>query len=47
MTQTNKEQSKEFQNFDATMRKILSVPHEELKRREAQWKIRRKAREAT
>jgi hypothetical protein len=28
----------EFQKFDTTVRKILSVSHEELKRREEQWK---------
>jgi hypothetical protein len=31
----------EFGKFDATMRKILSVSHEELKRREAKWKRQR------
>ena len=30
--------NKEFDNFDATMRKILSVSHDELKRREEKWK---------
>jgi hypothetical protein len=28
----------EFQKFDATMQKILSVSHDELKRREEKWK---------
>jgi hypothetical protein len=27
----------EFDNFDAAVRKILSVTHEELKRREEEW----------
>jgi hypothetical protein len=28
----------EFQKFDATMKKILAVSHDELKRREEKWK---------
>jgi hypothetical protein len=28
----------EFQKFDATVRKVLSVSHDELKRREKAWK---------
>jgi len=28
----------EFDKFDATMRKVLSVSHEEMKRREEEWK---------
>jgi len=35
----------EFQKFDATVRKVLSVSHDELKRREKAWrrnKTRRK-----
>ena len=31
----------EFEKFDATVRKVLSVSHEELKRREAEWKRQR------
>jgi hypothetical protein len=31
----------EFKNFDATVRKVLSVSHEELKRREKAWKSER------
>jgi hypothetical protein len=31
----------EFDKFDDTMRKILSVSHDELKRREAEWKRER------
>src|SRR6266567_3516293 len=33
-----KTSSSEFDKFDDTMRKILSVSHEELKKREEQWK---------
>lgn len=28
----------EFEKFDTTVRKVLSVSHDELKRREAEWK---------
>lgn len=35
--------STEFDRFDATVRKVLSVSHDELKRREKAWK-RNKAR---
>jgi hypothetical protein len=28
----------EFQKFDAAMRKVLAVSHDELKRREEKWK---------
>jgi hypothetical protein len=28
----------EFENFDALMGKVLSVSHEELKRREEEWR---------
>ena len=31
----------EFEKFDATMRKVLSVSHDELKRREQEWKRER------
>ena len=34
----------EFQKFDATVGKLLSVSHEELQRREAEWKKQRKAK---
>jgi len=34
----------EFHKFDTATRKILSVSHEELKRREAEWKRQRKAK---
>lgn len=33
--------NREFERFDATVRKVLSVSHEELKRREAEWKRQR------
>ena len=31
----------EFKKFDATMKKILSVSHEELQKREKEWKRER------
>lgn len=31
----------EFQKFDTTMKKIISVSHEELQRREQEWKRKR------
>jgi len=34
----------EFQKFDATVRKVLSVSHDELKRRERVWKRNRTRR---
>jgi hypothetical protein len=34
----------EWKRFNAAMRTILSVSHDELKRREAEWKKNRKAR---
>lgn len=37
-----KTDSAEYQKFDSTVGKILSVSHEELQRREAEWKKRRK-----
>jgi hypothetical protein len=39
-----KPKSPEFQRFDAAMSKILSVSHDELKRREEEWKKQRKAK---
>jgi len=30
--------SRDFEKFDAVMRKVLTVSHDELKRREAAWK---------
>ena len=33
----------EFKNFDTTMRKLLEVSHQELKRREKEWKRKREA----
>ena len=38
MDQSN---STEFQNFDATVRRVLSVSHDELVRREKEWKKQR------
>ena len=32
----------EFEKFDAVVRKILSVPHAEIARREKEWKKQRK-----
>jgi hypothetical protein len=34
----------ESQKFDAALSKILSVSHDELKRREEEWKKQRKAK---
>jgi hypothetical protein len=31
----------EFDKFDATMKKVLSVSHDELQRREQEWKGKR------
>lgn len=33
-----KKEDSEFTRFDDTMRRVLSVSHDELKRREEQWK---------
>jgi len=38
------EEQSEFQKFDATVRKVLSVSHDELKRRERAWKRNRTRR---
>lgn len=40
---TKKPQS-EFSKFDDAMRKILSIPHEELKSREAEWRRQKAAK---
>ena len=37
-----KPEPSEFEKFDTAMSKILSVSHEELLRREANWKKQRK-----
>ena len=37
----------ESQKFDTAMAKILSVSHEELQRREEEWKKQRKRRKRT
>ena len=34
--------SEEFDKFDATVRKVISVSHDELVRRENEWKRKRK-----
>lgn len=34
--------SEEFAKFDAAVRKIISVPHDEIVRREKEWKRQRK-----
>lgn len=36
--------STEFEKFDTVVKKVLTVSHEELKRREAEWKKKRKAK---
>lgn len=36
-----KQDTSEFGKFDTVMRKVLSVSHDELKKREAKWKRRR------
>jgi hypothetical protein len=36
----------DFKNFDAAVQKILSVSHDELKRREEEWKKQHKGRKA-
>lgn len=37
----------ESDKFDAALTKVLSVSHDELKRREAKWKKHRKAKKRT
>jgi len=37
-----KAEQTEFEKFDDTVRKMLSVPREELEKREKQWKQKRK-----
>ncbi len=39
-----KAEPSEFDRFDAAMRKVLSVSHEELQRREKKWKKERAAK---
>jgi hypothetical protein len=43
MDDTKPKTSQEFNRFDSTVRKILTVSHEELQRRETEWK-RKQAR---
>ena len=38
MARNPKAEPSEFNKFDAAMKKILSVSHEELQRRHAEWK---------
>jgi len=40
-TKDNDKPISEFQRFDETVRKMLSVPREELEKREKQWKRKR------
>jgi len=40
----NESQPSAFQKFDAAIRKIFTVSHGELKRREPEWKKQRKAK---
>jgi len=37
----------EFQKFDTVMNKVLSVSHDELKRREREWKRKRARKKAS
>ncbi|HEU0046484.1 MAG TPA: hypothetical protein VFQ43_02615 [Nitrososphaera sp.] len=39
--------SQEFDKFDAVMQKILSVSHDELKKREKEWKRKRARKKRT
>ncbi len=41
------ESTTEFEKFDATVGKLLSVPREELRRRESRWKKNRKRKKRT
>jgi hypothetical protein len=41
-----KNQSQELEKFDATVRKVLNVSRDELKRREEQWKEQHDLRKA-
>lgn len=41
-TEKQNEAESEFQKFDVVVRKILSVPKEELQKRENEWKRKRK-----
>jgi hypothetical protein len=44
---TMKSEPTDFQKFDAAVVKMLSVSHDELKRREVEWKEQRKAKRET
>jgi hypothetical protein len=41
---TDKQEISEAERFDEALRKILTVSHEELKRREEEWKQERKSK---
>jgi hypothetical protein len=38
----NSEEKSEFQRFDETVRKMISVPRDEMQKREKEWKAKRK-----
>ena len=42
-----KMEASEFDKFDRVMRKILSVSHDELKKREREWKRKRARKKRT
>jgi len=42
-----KSEPTDFEKFDAAVRKILSVSHDELKRRERAWKRKRARKKAS
>lgn len=35
------QETSEFEKFDATVKKVISVSHDEIRRREAAWKKKR------
>ena len=42
MSETTGKANAEYDTFDKALTKVLSVSHDELKRREAEWKKERK-----
>ena len=44
MSNLKSQKSQEFESFDYAVLKIMKVSHDELKRREAEWKKQRKAK---
>lgn len=44
MNRKQKKTLSESERFDAALTRVLSVSHEELKRREAEWRKERKAK---